>query len=107
MPDFIQKVGRAGQGCESMLHFNNYDLCQNVTGMTNDMREYCKTEKCLRSCILGNFGLTKPLETVPGCHWEDYLGGGDWGYGGSFKMIRFIETEKQKMGLPEIPSRFH
>ena len=71
MPDFIQQVGRAGragQACESIVYFNNNDLGQNVTGMTNDMREYCKTEKCLRASILETFGFTQPLETVPGCH---------------------------------------
>ena len=70
MPDFVQQVGRAGrsgQECESIVYFNNNDLGQNVKGMTNNMREYCKTDKCLRLCILGTFGFTEPLKAIPSC----------------------------------------
>lgn len=63
MVDLVQQVGRAGrlgQASKSVVYFNSNDLATNVKGMTDDMRNYCRSGECLRKSILNVFGFKKP-----------------------------------------------
>ena len=70
MLDLVQQAGRSGrssQACTSFVYFNRSDIAKNVPGMTDDMREYCITDQCLRICMLKVFGYQTPLQKMSGC----------------------------------------
>ena len=67
MPDILQQVGRAGrvgQPSLSRIHYNNNDIGRQVSGLTDDIREYCTGDGCLRLYILKAFGFENPLEKL-------------------------------------------
>ena len=70
MPDLLQQVGRAGrvgQPSLSRVHYNNNDIAKHVAGVTDDIREYCTADSCLRLCILKVFGFEQPVEKLTEC----------------------------------------
>ena len=70
MVDFVQQIGRAGrvgQPSQSVLYFNKSDIAANVQNMSEDIRALCKTDNCLRLCVLKVFGFTCTAETITPC----------------------------------------
>ena len=70
LSDYFQQIGRAGrsgQEATALLHFNASDMAANLPGIKDDIVSYCKTEDCLRECILNNFGFSKDSSSPRGC----------------------------------------
>ena len=56
---YFQEIGRAGRGgdaAKAVLYFNAEDIGTNRANVNDDMRRYCQSTTCLRSCILTYFG---------------------------------------------------
>ena len=63
--DIIQAAGRGGRKLEEAgkrkrvvfyLLFNKSDISANVSGLTNEVREFCLTQKCLKAFLRNSFG---------------------------------------------------
>ena len=58
LENYFQEVGRAGRDghlSEAVLYYNNSDI-HAKTHVSDEMRQYCKTDTCLRKEILSYFG---------------------------------------------------
>ena len=56
-----RRAGRAGQSATTTLYFNNSDIATNRPGMTDDMRNYCRSgNSCLRLLLVKHFAFRIP-----------------------------------------------
>ena len=70
----IQAAGRGGRNLgtkwrESVLFyllFNNSNISENVPGLSQDVREFCLTDSCLKTFLMNYFGSSVPTESIPG-----------------------------------------
>lgn len=54
----MQQTGRAGRDGDrssALLYYNASDIGNNVSAMDNAMRDYCRSETCLRHAIANYF----------------------------------------------------
>ncbi|XP_064631641.1 ATP-dependent DNA helicase RecQ-like [Lineus longissimus] len=68
LQQFFQEIGRAGrsgQPSSGVMYYNNSDIAKNRTGMTDEMREYCRSQICLRITLVKYF---LPKLMGPGQH---------------------------------------
>ena len=73
--DIIQAAGRGGRKLGDLgkrrkvvfyMIFNNSDISSNVPGLSTDVRDFCKTEGCLKLYLKNVFGFTDSAETEGG-----------------------------------------
>lgn len=56
-----RRAGRAGQSATTTIYFNNSDIATNRPGMTDDMRNYCRSgNSCLRLLLVKHFAFRIP-----------------------------------------------
>ncbi len=62
---YMQEAGRAGrdgQPAVAVLYFNNSDISAAREGLTEEVREYCKSDgSCLRKQLVGHFGFPEVM----------------------------------------------
>ena len=61
LESYFQEIGRAGRDGEqaiAILHYNNQDIGSNRNNVTDEMKDYCREEGCLRAFILHYFGFS-------------------------------------------------
>lgn len=66
---YIQESGRAGRDGEhavATIYCNASDLAPNVTHLSDEMRDYCKTTRCRRELLMDHFGF--PVEVIEPKH---------------------------------------
>ena len=59
LESYFQEIGRAGRDGEeatATLWFNKSDIARNRTNLSDQMKEYCMEDGCLRAFILSYFG---------------------------------------------------
>lgn len=70
LTDYFQEIGRSGrdgQRAVATLFHNKSDVASNLPGIHDDIISYCKTECCLRECILNIYGYEKNVFSPTGC----------------------------------------
>lgn len=58
---YLQQIGRAGRNSKqanAILYWNNADIGNNITHMSEEMRRYCRSAECLRRQLIGHFGFS-------------------------------------------------
>ena len=59
MESYMQQIGRAGRSqnqATAVLFWHNSDIGTNMTHMSDEMRQYCRSSSCLRAQLVGHFG---------------------------------------------------
>ena len=52
------RAGRSGQPSHAILFFNNSDIASSRVGLSEHVKPYCTTDKCLRKHLVDHFGFT-------------------------------------------------
>lgn len=66
MEKYLQEIGRAGrlgQEASAVMYFNQSDIAQNRKGITDEIREYCLHQGCLRLMLVKYFGFDRPVHS--------------------------------------------
>ena len=61
LESYFQEIGRAGRDgkdATAVLWYNNSDIARNRTNVSEEMKEYCRKDGCLRAYILSYFGFS-------------------------------------------------
>lgn len=64
MEKYLQEIGRAGrlgQEASAVMYFNQSDIAKNRKGITDEIREYCTHQGCLRLMLVNYFGFDSPV----------------------------------------------
>ena len=59
MEMYMQQIGRAARGrpkADAILYWNNADIGNNITHMSDEMRRFCRSKECVRKQLVNHFG---------------------------------------------------